>query len=148
MLENTVGKVIDLFISVKDNPKRVNTDSITLDRYGVLGDKFYSKDDNRAILVTSLFSYELAKENGIDMPYGSLGENILIEHNIYSLRPGDRFKIGDITVELTQNCTLCNSLSKVDSKLPKLLKNDRGVFVKAIGTADVKKGDNISLLYN
>ena len=148
MSHNNIGEVIDLFISIKDDPKRLNTEVLHVNSDGVLKDKFYSKDKNRAILITSLYSYELAKNSGINMPYGSLGENIIIDYNIYNLLPGDRFKISDITFEITQNCTLCNGLSKVNAQLPKLLKDGRGVFVKAITEGYIQKGNKVSLLKN
>jgi MOSC domain-containing protein YiiM len=77
------------------------------------------------------------------LEYGSLGENILVDHNINTLTTGDQFKIGDILLEVTQNCTLCNGLSILDPKLPEVLKNDRGIFVKAITSGIVKKDDII-----
>ena len=76
---------------------------------------------------------------------GDLGENIIVDCDIYHLKPQDRFKIGDIELEVTQNCTLCNGLSKINPKLPKLLKDGRGLFVKAVTSGCVKKDDKVYL---
>ena len=116
---------------------------LELDEKGVLGDKFYAKNTNRLILITSTSAYTLAKESGITLEYGSLGENILIDTDMNGLRVGSQFKIGDIVLEVTQNCTLCNGLSILDSKLPVVLKNDRGIFVKAVTSGFIKKDDII-----
>jgi len=125
------AKVVKLYITKDDEKKtRISPTEITVDSFGVVGDKFYKKDPNRAILITSTQSYELSKENGIPLPDGALGENILIDGNPYHLLPGERLRIGDAILEITQNCTLCKGLSTLSSKLPKLLKNDRGIFAK------------------
>jgi len=142
------GKVIELFITQADEQKtRLNVSSIKVDELGIKNDKFYAKDSMRAILITSTTSYELTKENNIDIQTGSLGENILIDLSPYHLLHGDRLTIGKTTLEITQNCTLCKGLSTVDSKLPKLLKNDRGIFAKVIsGNSEIHLGDKVEII--
>jgi len=150
MIETTVGKVLDLYLSVKDSEgvtQRVPKTKVMIDQGGVVGDKFYDKDIQRSILVTSDESYQMARDNAIEAPLGSLGENILIDYNPYHLRAGHQLRIGrDVILEITQNCTLCKSLTKVDSRLPKLLKDDRGVFVKTVHGGTVGHGDIVYLL--
>ena len=138
------GNILELFYSTNDG--RVNTTELALDDKGVVEDKYYNKNIERSVLITSLDSYKLATENGIDAPYSALGENILIDYNPYHLKPGAQLVIGDLILEISQNCTLCKSLAKVDAKLPKLLKNDRGIFAKVISSGTIHKGDNIYLL--
>ena len=140
----TVGQVLDLYISVKGKG-REKKEFIDVDANGILDDKFYAKDTNRAILLTSKDSYSLAKKNGIDVEYGLLGENILIDINLYDLKVGDKLCIGDTELEITQNCTICNSLSKIDKRLPSVLSCDRGIFAKTVVDAKIKKGDKVIL---
>jgi MOSC domain-containing protein YiiM len=80
------------------------------------------------------------------MPYGSLGENILVNFNPYDLPTGKRFQIADTILEISQNCTMCDHLSDIDTRLPDLLKNDRGIFAKVIQGGVIKVGDTITLL--
>ena len=136
-------QVLALFISVNNEKKRLSKEQLELDEKGVLGDKFYAKNNNRLILITSTTAYMLAKKSGVELEYGSLGENILIDQSINELVIGDRFKVGEILLEVTQNCTLCNGLSILDSKLPEILKNDRGLFAKAVTNGIIKKNDII-----
>jgi len=138
------GIVKELFISKND--KRVKTDKILVDENGIVGDKFYAKDKDRTILITSFDSYNLAKVNGIETEFGTLGENILIDINIYNLLPTDKIKIGNIFFEVTQNCTICKSLAKIDPKLPKILKTDRGIFFKALTAGEIYVGDIIEII--
>ena len=141
------GKVIQLYITKDDiNKTRETAQSIQVDENGIIGDKFYAKDSNRAILITAIQSYKLTQENGIEIPAGSLGENLLIDINPYHLTPGETLSIGDTVLEITQNCTLCKGLTSINPKLPKLLKNDRGIFAKVIsGPASIKVGESVKI---
>ena len=139
-----VGNISSLFCSTHDGRSPVV--ELLLDTKGIIKDKHYNKNIERSVLIASLDSYELAKSHGIDIPGGALGENLLIDYNPYRLPAGSRLKIGNVTLEISQHCTLCKSLTKVDGKLPKLLKDDRGVFAKVMESGTIKKGDDIYLL--
>ena len=142
------GKILELFITHDGKEKiRESVESIFVDEQGIKGDKFYNKNTLRSILITSQESYDLANKNGISIENGSLGENILIDINPYSLVAGDEIRVGNMRLQITQNCTLCKGLSAVNSKLPKLLKNDRGIFARLIeGSARINIGDTIEIL--
>ena len=139
-----VGNVSSLFYSPVNG--RTSTTELDLDTKGIVNDKHYDKNRERSVLIASLDSYELIKSNGIDAPYSALGENLLIDYNPYCLATGSRLKIGNVTLEISQHCTLCKSLTKVDVRLPKLLKDDRGVFAKVIESGIIKEGNDIYLL--
>ena len=143
---NSVGRVIKLFISESGDKGRQSKPNISVTLDGVEGDKFYNKDPLRAILLTSIHSYDLAREREISMPYGTLGENILIDFNLYPLPLGKKIKMGDVLLEMVQNCTVCNYLSAIDKSLPSLLKNDRGIFVKVLNSGIIKEGDEVFLI--
>jgi len=140
-VSDKVGVVKKLFVSTED--MRLSKEIVELDKDGVLGDKFYAKNSSRAILITSLDSYKIAKENSIEINFSDLGENILIDINPYHLKIGDKVYIGDVILEITHNCTLCKSLAKVDEKLPTILKNDRGIFARTVKSGIVKIDDKV-----
>jgi MOSC domain-containing protein YiiM len=141
------GKVLELFVSLKGK-NRENRSSIDLDENGVIDDKFYAKDNIRSVLIASKESYKIASGNQIEIKYGVLGENILIDINPYNLNFGDKILIGAVELQITQNCTMCNTLAKIDKKLPKVLKNDRGIFAQIIKSGKIKKGDKVQILPN
>jgi len=148
-MKKTIGKVLKLYITKNDvNKTRLSKESIIVDEKGVQGDKFYGKDLQRSILITTQESYDLALLNNIDIDNGVLGENILIDINPYSLLPGQRLIIGDALLEITQNCTLCKGLTSIDSKLPKLLKDDRGIFAKALNEVTISLDSEVKILNN
>lgn len=141
-----VGKILELFISTKESSNRINKPVVELDELGVIGDKFYNKDSSRSILITSIDSYDLIKGYDIDMPRGYLGENLLIDYNPYSLAMGTKLKIGTAVLEISQNCTICNHLSVIDKRIPKLLKNDRGIFAKVLKSGEIAKNDTVYIV--
>lgn len=140
-----VGKVLNLFISVPGS-NRIEKESFELDPKGIVEDKYYDKNIHRSVLITSQESYDLAKEHDIQVPIGALGENILIDYNPYHLNAGDQLSIGEVILQISQNCTICDHLSAIDERLPTLLKDDRGIFAKVIKAGVIKKGDEITLL--
>lgn len=146
MSNKHVGRVLELFISIKGSSQRANEPAVLLDELGAQGDKFYNKDNARSILITSIDSYDMMKKYDIEMPFGYLGENILLDFNPYSLKIGSQLKIGDAILEISQNCTICNHLSTLDKRIPKLLKKDRGIFAKVIKGAQIRKEDSVYLL--
>lgn len=145
MSNTQIGKVLKLFISTASDLKRGDKSVIAVNELGVLGDKFYGKDAQRSILIASIDSYNLVKEYDIEMPFGYLGENLLIDYNPYSLPMGTKLKIGNTILEISQNCTICNHLSVIDKRIPKLLKNDRGIFAKVVNSGEIKIDDSIYL---
>ncbi len=143
----SLGTVIKLFISQKGESGPVETSPIYVDGKGIIDDKHYGTPVERTVLISSLQSYAMAQEQlDVEMPHGYLGENILIDYNPYHLPAGSRLKIGSAVFEITQNCTLCNHLSKLDKRIPKLLKDDRGIFAKVVEAGKVNAGDEIYLV--
>ena len=142
------GTVLNLFITNDDeNKTRIDVKDVKIDKDGIINDKFYAKNLDRSILITSTKSYELAKQNSIELNYGMLGENILIDIDPYKLTKDDIIKIGELEFSITQNCTLCKGLSILSSKLPKLLKDDRGIFCKLVSdSGKISVGDKVTII--
>lgn len=142
---NTIGQVKKLFISDRDTKQRNIKESIYVDKNGILNDKFYNTEADRSVLLTSLHAYELMKDKDIIAEYGQLGENLLVNFNPYDLQEGTQLFIGDTILEITIECTICNLLTKINNKVPKLLKKDRGVFAKVLREGTIKIGDSVTL---
>jgi len=146
MNKKFLGVVADLFISQQGNSKRESKGKLFLEFDGVREDKFKGKDIQRSVLLVSYKSYELARQNGMDIADGDLGENILVDFDPYSFEAGTKLEIGDVIIEISKRSSLCSSLSKIDNRLPKLLKDRRGIFAKVISDGSINKGDEISLI--
>ncbi|NOR56386.1 MAG: MOSC domain-containing protein [Sulfurovum sp.] len=146
MSKQAIGKISALFISVKGESNRFEKEQLKLDSHGILTDKFHNTNVQRSVLITSLSSYDLALKHGITMPFGSLGENLLIDYNPYHLKAGTQLHIGSAILEISQNCTICDHLSSIDKSLPTLLKNDRGIFAKVLQEGEILNEDTIYLI--
>jgi MOSC domain-containing protein YiiM len=140
-----VGNIISLFYSTVNNGCTPSTE-LFLDEKGICDDKHYNTNIDRSVLLTSLDSYKLTKSANIDISHGLLGENLLIDYNPYHLTTGQKLQIGLVVLEISQHCTLCKGFAKLDSKLPKLLKDDRGIFAKVLKSGTIKVDDVIYLL--
>jgi MOSC domain-containing protein YiiM len=140
------GTVLSLFISDPKTSDIIEKKVIEVDGKGIYQDKHYDKDIERSILITSTASYDIVATHDIHIPFGTLGENILVDFNPYQLPIGTQLHIGDSTLEITQNCTLCKHLAIHDKRIPKLLKNDRGIFAKVVTPGQIQTGDTISII--
>lgn len=146
MSNKKVGHVLNLFVSHSGVSERLEKNELSFDTLGVIEDKFYNKNIQRSVLIASIDSYNLIKNYGLEMPFGYLGENILLDYNPYALEVGRVLKIGETLLEITQHCTICNHLAVIDVKIPTLLKNDRGIFAKVVGNGDIRVADDVYLL--
>jgi len=140
-----IGHLKQLFISSIEEKKRVSKNSINVDTKGIIQDKYYNTDQDRSILLSPIHAYELMKENDIEASYGQLGENILVDFNPYNLEEGTQLFIGDAILEITIECTICKLLTKINNKVPKLLKKDRGVFAKVVQEGTLNINDSVSI---
>lgn len=142
-MEKSSYKVIALYICDPETSVCSEKTTLTLDEKGIRNDKHYDKEQNRSVLITSTYAYDLARSHDIEIHHGELGENILTDFDLHDINPGERLKIGDVILEIAQNCTLCNHLSKIDKKLPKLLRHDRGIFAKVIQGGELRQNDEV-----
>ncbi len=115
---------------------------------GIVGDKFYDAKAHRVLMGVGEDAYQLAKENGIDLPESALGENMLFDFDPHSFAPCTSFEIGDAVIEITEACTLCSHLAKYDKQLPKLILDKRGQYFRVLKSGVIKAGDRVKLLSN
>jgi MOSC domain-containing protein YiiM len=140
------GNVRALFTASPDSSTQHSRDILHLRKEGIVDDKHFGKTLERTILISSLTSYErVRREIDVDMPVGYLGENILVDIPVYHLPVGTRLQIGSAILEITQNCTLCKHLATLDKRIPKLLRNDRGIFAKTVKEGEIRIGDTIKV---
>jgi MOSC domain-containing protein YiiM len=137
--------ILKLFIANEQTKSMDEVTKVQLQIGGVVGDKYFGRE-NREVLLTSTYGYELAKTHNISMNYGTLGENILTDMNIKNLQLGDNLKIGEAILEVSMLCPVCTHLSVIKKELPKLIKDDRGIFLKVVKSGTITQNDEIELL--
>ncbi len=120
-------------------------------KHGLEGDrqrnKKYHGGPNRAVCLFSHELYNWLRENGIDLAYGSVGENFTTQGlDLNTLKNGDRLKVGACTIEITDIRIPCSNLKQFDPELPKIIVGRSGWVAKVIEEATVKPNDPIELL--
>ena len=124
--------------------------SARVTRFGVEGDaqrnRKYHGGPNRAVCIFSEELYEWLREKGIDLKFGAVGENFTTRGiNPNSLSKGDRLRVGDCLIEITDVRVPCANLKKWDVDLPELIVGHSGWVAKVIEEGVVKAGDNIEV---
>jgi len=143
-----LGKVLEVFSAKKGQsglprPKVEFLDLIF--DYGIRDDKFAGDDLDRSLMIVGKYSYDLVKTKDVDLEYGSLGENILLDFNPHDFKIGDIFKIGDALIQITQKCTICNHLAVFDDDLPILVKDCRGLYCKILKDGNIKPNNFVEI---
>jgi MOSC domain-containing protein YiiM len=127
-----MSQVVSLHLGSAPGLPKPAVDSLDLIAgHGAVGDRHAGLDASRAVLIAGVQSYERLRAAGIALPYGALGENILLDFDPHS-ELGSRLEIGSAILELVSICPVCRSLSRLDPRLPKLLYRGRGVYAWVI----------------
>ena len=147
----SLGKVISTFSAKKGQSglPRPKVDSLNLiTGFGIEYDKFAGTDENKAVMIVGKYAYDLAKEEGIELELGSLGENVLFDFNPHDFHIGDIFQVGQTVIQITEACTICNHLAVFDDDLPIIVQDCRGLYCKILEGGEIKKGSTVKLLKN
>ena len=137
-----IGKVLKTFSATKESSglPRPSVEELNLIvDFGIENDKFAGKKLDQTVMIVGIQSYEVARNNGITLKFGSLGENILLDFDPHIFEVGKQLSFGDSIIEITQICTVCNHLNIFDKKLPVLLKSHRGLYCKIIKNGIIKE---------
>ncbi len=148
MSNRELGKVLEIFSATKGSsglPRPKVEKLVLIEGHGIQNDKFAGDKLDKTVMVIGLKSYSIAQENGIKLENGSYGENIIFDFDPHELSIGDKLKIGDSSIEITERCTICNHLSVFDTKLPKLIRKHRGLYCKIIKSGTITKDSTVQL---
>ena len=137
-----LGKVLKTFSATNESsglPRPIVSKLNLIADYGIENDKFAGKKLDQTVMIVGLKSYEIAKQNNIDLEIGCLGENILLDFDPHDFEVGKQFFIEETILEITQICTVCSHLSLFDNNLPTLLKGHRGLYCRIIKSGIIKE---------
>jgi len=115
-------------------------------------DKRYHGGEDKALLCYGASNYEKFKnELDLKLEFGSFGENMVIDGlDEHSVNVGDRYRIGELLVEVTQPrqpCWKIDFFNKPHKLLKEVVKSDRvGWYVRILNESSVKAGDEIELV--
>ena len=137
-----LGKVLKTFSATNESsglPRPIVSKLNLIADYGIENDKFAGKKLDQTVMIAGLKSYEIAKQNNIDLEIGCLGENILLDFDPHDFEVGKQLFIEETILEITQICTVCSHLSLFDNNLPTLLKGHRGLYCRIIKNGIIKE---------
>ncbi|MBC8106126.1 MAG: MOSC domain-containing protein [Anaerolineae bacterium] len=111
-------------------------------------DRRYHGGPDRAICLFSEELYNwLRADFSIDMTFGSVGENFTTcGIDLLALKPGDRLRVGECTIEITEVRIPCRNLKKWDERLPHVIEGHSGWVAKVVVEGDVKPGDAVEVV--
>ena len=144
------GSLLQLNVSNGGMPK-LPVDSAHVSPGGVAGDRQinlkYHGGPDRAVCLFSDELYDDLREDGIDLPAGSVGENFTTSGiDLNSLTPGDRLRVGDSLIEITNVREPCSKLNKLHPQLLKKIAGRSGWVAKVVEQGIVRRGDGIEVL--
>ena len=139
---SVLGKTLATFSAPKGFKGSVRPKTELLEMikdHGIKDDKFADKDVKRSVMIVGDIAYTIAKDHDINLEYGSLGENLLLDFDPHDLDVGDIIQVGEVRLRLTEACSVCAHLAVHDKRLPKLLAKHRGVYCEILDDGIIKK---------
>lgn len=139
------GSIAQLNTSRGGMPKSpVALSDVTTD--GLAGDwqknRKYHGGPDRAVCLYSAEEYDWLRTQGIDLPWGTVGENFTTHGiDLSALKPGDVLSTPGCTIEITAVRVPCKNLNRFNSRLMDLVQGRSGWVAKVVRSGVVNSGD-------
>ena len=114
--------------------------------WGIEGDAHAGKW-HRQISILSLENIESIRNKGLDIPYGTFGENLVIEGlNLADLLIGTRLRIEDVILEISQFGKECHTSCEIRRKAGDCIMPREGIFAKVLHGGILKEENLVEVL--
>lgn len=113
---------------------------------GIAGDRHFGRDPRRSILLVDTRTYGYLAEHGLDLPYGSLGENVVVAGDaLRHAEPGTVLRLGQTAVvRITEVRRRCRRLMEAHPRLLRLLARHQGMFyAEVLEGGTVEENDTV-----
>ncbi|MGL5749154.1 MAG: MOSC domain-containing protein [Paraclostridium sp.] len=143
-----MAKVVSINISEKKGVIKTPIDKAVLRiDHGIVGDA-HASNWHRQISLLAVESINKMKEKGFDeLKFGDFAENITTEGiDVYKLPIGQRIKIGECEVEVTQIGKKCHGGCEIKKKTGDCVMPREGIFVKVISEGTIHTSDEVTIL--
>lgn len=146
------GKVFSLNVSRKKGAVKLSVPSASFkEDFGVEGDAHAGLLDKRQV---SLLSWERIQEKNFCLKKtadrlrpGDFAENITTQGlDLSSIKLGDLFQIGEVTLEVSQIGKKCHLHCEIYKKIGDCIMPREGIFARVLKGGKVKKNDAIELI--
>ncbi len=141
------GKVVAVCVSEsKGTPKTDVGEGVLLPGLGIDGDA-HAGFAHRQVSMLAVEDIETMKEKLPDLVPGSFAENITVEgFDLSSLSVGDRVRVGEALLELSQIGKECHTRCAVYHKTGDCIMPKKGLFFKVLEGGRVASGDPVDSL--
>ncbi len=144
------GTLVQLNVSPGGMPKLAVPWAVVT-RAGVAGDrqrnlKVHGGPD-RAVCLYSVELYDALREEGIDLQWGSIGENFTAHGlDLNNLSISAQLRVGQTVIEITKVRVPCRNLHQWDPRLMQIIRGRSGWMAKVIQEGIAKEGDDIEIV--
>lgn len=143
-----LGSVVSVNVSKEVGTIKVPAEQIVIDKKGVVGDA-HAGSWHRQISVLAIEDVELlARQAGREIAAGEFAENITlkgIELDAVSIL--DRFKIGDVELEVSQIGKKCHGDGcAIFREIGTCVMPKKGLFCRVISVGEIKAGDEVEYI--
>lgn len=142
-----MGKVLSLHASPERGLPRSPVAALRLlEGLGVEGDRKAGKRPDRQVLLLGQATYAYLAEWGLELPHGSLGENIVLDFDPMTLGLGSLLRVGEAVLQTSSPCSPCAHLYHVHPGLEGLISGRRGMLARVRQGGSVRLGDPAELM--
>ena len=141
------GKLVGICISEKRGTQKKPVRKAEIVKgWGMKGDA-HGGNWHRQVSLLSREKIDAFRKMGADVAEGAFGENLIVEgFDLKKLPVGSRFRIGNVTLELTQIGKECHSHCQIYQKMGDCIMPREGVFTEVITGGCIQEGDVIELI--
>ena len=142
------GRIISISVSSKKGIPKTNTEEVLLiENWGIEGDA-HAGAWHRQISLLAIESIDKIRNKGLyNIQPGIFAENITTENiNLLSLIIGDRIKISDAELEITQIGKECHNRCAIYNTVGDCVMPKEGIFARVLKGGKIKIDDNIEKL--
>ena len=142
------SKVLAVCISEKKGIVKNAVDFVEVNDKGIVGDA-HSGDWHRQVSLLSVDSVsKMQSKLSFELKPGAFAENILIDTGIvlYELKIGQRMKVGECILEVTQIGKECHASCEIRKITGDCVMPREGIFTKVLEGGKIKPSDEVVLL--
>ncbi len=141
------GKLVGICISEKRGTQKKPVRKAEIVKgWGIKGDA-HGGNWHRQVSLLSREKIDAFRKMGADVAEGAFGENLIVEgFDLKKLPVGSRFRIGNVTLELTHIGKECHSHCQIYQKMGDCIMPREGVFTEVITGGCIQEGDVIELI--
>lgn len=146
MTASRPGKVVAVSVSSRKGQKKTPVPEATLVvEHGIAGDAHAGSSGHRQVSLLAVESAGKMRARGVEVGHGDFAENLTVEGiDLLSLRIGDRLRIGDALLEISQIGKECHDRCAIYQQVGDCVMPREGLFARVLRGGRVAPGDPVT----